>query len=74
MTPIEQLAEIVNMPEYDEIASGINQLRAVFLDNPHIFAHVDGLVQIMPRLKNIVQGLTPMLSEGEGEEEPSSEE
>lgn len=54
---IDQLAplrEIVNSQSYQGIVEGLSGMRATFLDDPLLFAHIDGLAQIMPRLKQVL--------------------
>lgn len=51
---IDQLAPlraIVENPAYAELLEGLRAQRVTFIDDSSLYAHVNGLVEIMPRLK-----------------------
>jgi len=52
-TPMEALLSLVNRPSFATIANGMTELRAAFIDDRRLFAHIDALHQIMPRLKAV---------------------
>ena len=69
-TPGETLAAVLALPQYDEIATVMSNLRKDYFDTP-LFAHIDGLAQIMPRLK--AAGAAPPPAE-EADPAPDPEE
>ncbi len=62
-TPIERLTDIVNDPKYQEFAEGLAELRTAFFDDAVVFAHLNGVAIIMPRLKEAANGLVPAVAE-----------
>lgn len=73
-TPIEALAALVNDPAYRTIAEGMAALRQPLFDQVNLFAHVDALAQIMPRLENALEAAMPPAEEPEIPEEPGEPE
>jgi len=69
-TPIETLAALVRHSSYASIADGMAALRQPLFDNAILFAHVDALAQIMPRLAAAIDKLVPV-EETETPEEPA---
>jgi len=73
-TPIEALTALVNDPAYRAIAEGMAALRQPLFDQASLFAHVDALAQIMPRLEQAIERVMPPAEEPVAPEEPGEPE
>lgn len=59
MTPIERLLAVVNDPKYQEFTDELVALRGPFFDSAGIYAHLDGVAKIMPRLRDAALQMQP---------------
>lgn len=50
--PVEEIKSLTESDEYNSVLDKLKEHRAAFIDDNYMFAHVDGLIQIMARLKN----------------------
>jgi len=59
MTPIDRLIAVVDDPKYQEFTDELTALRSAFFENGSVFAHLDGVARIMPRLREAALQMLP---------------